>query len=174
LDLYIDDDRNYCIAIFDDDDLEMAIGRRGVNINLASNVTGYKIDAFGKNEYEQKQAEQNTLLSDIENVPVRSIKPLKENDILSISDLMNSSEEKLLDIKGISEKSLEKIYDAIQMFVEQNEKQKAEEELIDEEGNESLAREESVEDEAEETSNEEAKEESVENENNEDLDKVEL
>ena len=157
LDLYIDDDRNYCIAIFDDDDLEMAIGRRGVNINLASNVTGYKIDAFGKNEYEQKQAEQNTLLSDIENIPVRSIKPLKENGILSISDLMNSSEEKLLDIKGISEKSLEKIYDAIQMFVEQNQKQKTEEELIDEEVDESLA-----------------KDESVEDENNENLDKVEL
>ena len=174
LDLYIDDDRNYCIAIFDDDDLEMAIGRRGVNINLASNVTGYKIDAFGKNEYEQKQAEQNTLLSDIENVPVRSIKPLKENDILSISDLMNSSEEKLLDIKGISEKSLEKIYDAIQMFIEQTQKEKTEEELIDEEVEESLVKEESVEDEAEEAPTEEVKEESVEDENNENLDKVEL
>jgi len=169
LDLYIDDDRNYCIAIFDDDDLEMAIGRRGVNINLASNVTGYKIDAFGKHEYEQKQAEQNTLLSDLENVPARSIKPLKENNILSISDLMNSSEEKLLDIKGISEKSLEKIYDAIQMFIEQNQNQKTEEELIDEEFDESLTK-----DESEEAPTEKVKEESVEDESNENLDKVEL
>ena len=39
LDLYIDDDRKYCIAIFDDDDLELAIGRGGVNVNLASSVT---------------------------------------------------------------------------------------------------------------------------------------
>ena len=63
LNLYIDDDRNYCIAIFEDDELEMAIGRRGVNVNLASKVTGYKIDAFGKEEYDRKQAEQETLLS---------------------------------------------------------------------------------------------------------------
>ena len=52
LDLYIDDDRKYCIAIFDDDDLELAIGRGGVNVNLASTVTDYRIDAFGKKEYE--------------------------------------------------------------------------------------------------------------------------
>ena len=48
LDLYIDDDRKYCIAIFDDDDLELAIGRGGVNVNLASTVTEFRIDAFGK------------------------------------------------------------------------------------------------------------------------------
>ena len=120
LNLYIDDDRNYCIAIFEDDELEMAIGRRGVNVNLASKVTGYKIDAFGKEEYDRKQAEQETLLSDLDNFPKRSIKPLEENDINTISDLMNSDEEKLVEIKGITEKSLEKMYDSIQSFIEKN------------------------------------------------------
>ena len=48
LDLYIDDDRSYCIAIFDDDDLELAIGRAGVNVNLAANVTNYKWGGKGK------------------------------------------------------------------------------------------------------------------------------
>ncbi len=120
LNLYIDDDRNYCIAIFEDDELEMAIGRRGVNINLASKVTGYKIDAFGKEEYDRKQAEQETLLSDLDNFPKRSIKPLEEYDINTISDLMNSDEEKLVEMKGITEKSLEKMYDSIQSFIEKN------------------------------------------------------
>ena len=87
LDLYIDDDRKYCIAIFDDDDLELAIGRGGVNVNLASTVTEYRIDAFGKNEYENKQIEQETLLSDIKNMPKRPIKPLEENNIKTVSDL---------------------------------------------------------------------------------------
>lgn len=54
LDLYIDDDRKYCVAIFDDDELEYAIGRGGMNINLAADVTQYRIDAFGKKEYDRK------------------------------------------------------------------------------------------------------------------------
>ena len=128
LDLYIDDDRKYCIAIFDDDDLELAIGRGGVNVNLASKVTEYRIDAFGKKEYERKQVEQETLLSEIDKMPKRAIKPLEENEIKTVSELLNSDEEKLLEIKGISEVSLEKIYDAVQTFVEKNESKESDEE----------------------------------------------
>ena len=128
LDLYIDDDRKYCIAIFDDDDLELAIGRGGVNVNLASKVTEYRIDAFGKKEYERKQVEQETLLSEIDKMPKRAIKPLEENEIKTVSELLNSDEEKLLEIKGISEASLEKIYDAVQTFVEKNESKESDEE----------------------------------------------
>ena len=128
LDLYIDDDRKYCIAIFDDDDLELAIGRGGVNVNLASKVTEYRIDAFGKKEYERKQVEQETLLSEIDKMPKRAIKPLEENEIKTVSELLNSDEERLLEIKGISETSLEKIYDAVQTFVEKNESKESDEE----------------------------------------------
>ncbi len=120
LDLYIDDDRKYCIAIFDDDDLELAIGRGGVNVNLAAKLTEYRIDAFGKKEYERKQIEQETLLADIDGMPARAVKPLGESGVSSVSDLLNSDEDTLLEIKGISEKSLEKIYDAVQNFVEAN------------------------------------------------------
>ena len=154
LNLYIDDDRNYCIAIFEDDELEMAIGRRGVNVNLASKVTGYKIDAFGKEEYDRKQAEQETLLSDLDNFPKRSIKPLEENDINTISDLMNSDEEKLVEIKGITEKSLEKMYDSIQSFIEKNQ-ESSDEVAVEEEKEESVADEPNVDEVAVEEENEE-------------------
>ena len=132
LDLYIDDDRKYCIAIFDDDDLELAIGRGGVNVNLASTVTEYRIDAFGKREYESKQNEQETLLSDIKNMPKRPIKPLAENEIKTVSDLLNSDEEKLVEIKGVTESSLEKVYDAVQVFVEENQSRESTEDQIEE------------------------------------------
>ena len=96
LDLYLDDDRKYCIAIFDDDDLEFAIGRGGVNVNLAANVTEYRIDAFGKKEYERKRIEQETPLADIPDMPARAVKPLKEKGITTISELLNAEEEKLI------------------------------------------------------------------------------
>ena len=120
LDLYIDDDMSYCIAIFDDDELELAIGRAGVNVNLAANVTNYKIDAFGKKEYERKQVEQETELSTINSVNVDSIKSLNENSIITVSDLLNTSEDSLLEINGIDEVKLEEIYDNVQKFIEEN------------------------------------------------------
>lgn len=120
LDLYIDDDMSYCIAIFDDDELELAIGRAGVNVNLAANVTNYKIDAFGKKEYERKQVEQETELSTINSVNVDSINTLNENSIITVSDLLNTSEDSLLEIKGIDEVKLEEIYDNVQKFIEKN------------------------------------------------------
>ncbi|GIT12260.1 MAG: hypothetical protein CM1200mP33_4460 [Chloroflexota bacterium] len=59
LDLYIDDDRNYCIAIFDDDDLEMAIGRRGVNVNLAQILIFVKTWKKNKKFFELKNMSKN-------------------------------------------------------------------------------------------------------------------
>ena len=140
--MYIDDDRKYCIAIFDDDELEFAIGRGGVNINLASNVTEYRIDAFGKNEYERKNAEQEKLLADIPSMPPRAVNPLAKSGISTVSELLNSDEEKLLEIKGIAATTLEKIYDAVQSFVEKNQNETSEEEVSlesDSEENENLS-----------------------------------
>ena len=125
LDLYIDDDMSYCIAIFDDDELELAIGRAGVNVNLAANVTNYKIDAFGKKEYERKQIEQETELSTINSFDVDIIKVLNENSVITVSDLLNSSEDSLLEIKDIDELILEKIYDNVQKFIEENQVDKS-------------------------------------------------
>ena len=142
LDLYIDDDRKYCIAIFDDDELEFAIGKGGVNINLASNVTEYRIDAFGKNEYERKNEEQEKLLADIPSMPARAVNPLAESGISTVSELLNADEEKLLEIKGIAATTLEKIYDAVQSFVEENQNETPEEDVSlksDSEENENLS-----------------------------------
>ena len=134
LDLYIDDDRKYCVAIFDDDELEYAIGRGGMNINLAADVTQYRIDAFGKKEYDRKNMEQETLLADIPDMPTRAVKPLADSNISTVSELLNSEEEKLLEIKGIADTTLEKIYDAVQTFVENNQNvdnEESEEESIE-------------------------------------------
>jgi Transcription elongation factor len=132
LDLYIDDDRSYCIAIFDDDDLELAMGRAGVKVNLAAKVTNYKIDALGKNEYERKQKEQETLLAEIENVNKSMVKGLNDNEVFTVSDLLNSSEESLIDIDKIDEESLEGIYENVQEFIEKNQKLEAEKEANEE------------------------------------------
>jgi N utilization substance protein A len=120
MNLYIDDERKYCEAIFKDDELDLAIGRGGMNIKLASQLIEYRIDAFGEKEYEQRKIEQNTLLVEIPNFPKRAVKGLQEEGVNTISEFQTKNEDRLLEVKGITENVLEKIYDSIQNFIEKN------------------------------------------------------
>lgn len=43
-----------CIAVVRDDSLSLAIGKKGVNVRLAANLTGYKIDVKTESEAEQE------------------------------------------------------------------------------------------------------------------------
>ena len=119
LELHIDDERKYCVAIFNQDELETAIGRGGVNINLASKLTDYKIDAFSPKEYETFLKNQETQLSSIPNFPEKALKGLKEISINNVAVLLAASEKKLLSADGIDEVILEQIYEIVQQNIEE-------------------------------------------------------
>ena len=116
--LYIDEEKEYCIAIFDDESLDFAIGRNGMNINLASKVTGYSIDAYGANQYKRLQDDQNTQLADIDGISVKLSKSLSDSNIVTVNDLMEVEEESLVDISGFSSSDIENIYSLVQTFIE--------------------------------------------------------
>lgn len=129
LDLYIDEEDKYCVAVFNDEDLEFAIGRGGVNINLASRITSYRIDAYGKNEYERNQKQQSTLLSEIDGISNKDVSLLEEASVLTVSDLLDAEEETLIEIKGITSNKIEKIYNSIELFIELDNEEDVEEEV---------------------------------------------
>ena len=118
LQLFIDDDKNYCVALFDDDDLDSAIGRNGMNVNLASKITDYKIDAYGVKQYERIQEDQNTKLLEIEGVDSSAASALDKSGISLVSDLLDSDMDKLLTLSGIDEDLLDSIYEAVQSYIE--------------------------------------------------------
>jgi len=116
--LYIDEEKDYCIAIFEDENLDSAIGRNGMNINLASRVTGYRIDAYGVNQYKRLQDDQNTELIEIDGITGNIAKSLQNSGIRTVSDLMEADEESLLEIKGVASSTIEKVYSSVQQFIE--------------------------------------------------------
>lgn len=120
INLYIDDDRRYCDAIFGDNDLDTAIGKGGVNINLAARVTGYRIDAYGKTEYEKQQNDQNTLLKNIPDFSTDLAQALSKGKINLVSEALNTDEDTLLTIEGVTAEAVELMYDAIQNFIERS------------------------------------------------------
>ncbi len=131
LQLYIDDDKRFCVALFEDDSLDAAIGRNGMNVNLASKITEYKIDAYGVNQYERIQEDQKTPISDIEGVDNKIAKILGESGISLVSDLLDSDMDSLLKFKGIDEQALDSIYESVQNYVERKIEPEEEEDEID-------------------------------------------
>ena len=119
--LYIDEDKEYCIAIFEDENLDSAIGRSGMNINLASRLTGYRIDAYGVNQYKRLQDDQNTLLTEVDGITKKIGKSLLDANIKTVLDLMEADEESLLEITGIATSTVEQIYSSVQQFIEREE-----------------------------------------------------
>ena len=117
IDLYIDDDRKYCVAIFNDDELDTAIGKGGMNINLASKLVDYRIDAYGKTEYEKQQKEQNTLISDLPDLSSDIVDSLKKLGVYNITGMLAADENKITGPDGISPESLETVYNTIQLFL---------------------------------------------------------
>ncbi len=116
--LLLDDEKKYCVALFEDDSLDAAIGRNGMNINLASKLTEYKIDAYGIQEYDRIQEDQKTILADIDGVNKDFAEALNNNNIIIVSDLLDADMEDLLKIDSISEDDLDDIYEAVQLFIE--------------------------------------------------------
>jgi N utilization substance protein A len=131
LQLYIDDEKRYCVALFEDDSLDAAIGRNGMNVNLASKITEYKIDAYGVQQYERIQDDQKTPISDIEGVDNKFAKILEESGISLVSDLLDSDMDSLLNLNGIDEQALDSIYESVQNYVERKIEPEKEEDEID-------------------------------------------
>ena len=132
LDLYIDEEDNYCIALFNDEELEFAIGRGGVNINLASRITNYRIDAFGKKEYDRNQKQQVTPLAEIPGFAPAKVELFNEGGIVIVSDLLNANEEEILSINGMGEKTLEDAYSLVAAFIEEDNTEVSEEVNVEE------------------------------------------
>jgi len=106
INLYIDEDRPYAVAVFEDEELAIAIGKGGQNISLASAVSGYTIDAVKKSDYETKDA---IYLDEVKGITKGQLAVLMDNDIKTTEDFLNTDNESLLSLKGFGIKTIEKI-----------------------------------------------------------------
>jgi N utilization substance protein A len=109
LNLFLDEEKPYAVMVFDDDELAIAIGRNGQNISLASDVTGYIIDAISKSDYNKQHGivDENDL-STIKGFSAKLLEILNENEISTCDDFLEKKDQ-ILDLKGFGEKSYEKL-----------------------------------------------------------------
>ena len=121
INLYIDEDRPYVVAVFEDEELPIAIGRNGQNIKLASSVTEYTIDAVKKSEYEGT-TEDTLYLDEIEGISSRHIETLGKSEIHTSEDFLNTEREDILNLKGFGAKTVDKLTGLIMEAVSKQQK----------------------------------------------------
>ena len=120
INLYIDQERPYVVAVFEDEELPIAIGRNGQNIKLASIVTGYTIDGVKKTEYEGVQ-EETLYLDEIKGISKKYIEVLAKSEIYTSEEFLDTDQADILTLKGFGEKTVEKITTLILEAIKENE-----------------------------------------------------
>ena len=100
------------LAIVEDDQLSLAIGREGQNVRLASKLTGWKIDLGSVKEIERRDRLEQRLqmdIADMYGVTPKIAQKLRGIGILTVQKLFKTPLEELLELEGIGPKTAEKL-----------------------------------------------------------------
>ncbi len=103
----MDEDANRMEVVIPDDQLSLAIGRRGQNVRLASQLTGWFVDILTEAEESEKRQEEFSERSkifiealDIDDVIAHL---MVSEGFITISDIAEASVEELMSIEGFDE-----------------------------------------------------------------------
>ena len=113
----VDDDDKSAKVVVPDDQLSLAIGRRGQNVRLAAKLTGWNIDIRSQSEAGTEAKEsiaksifKSTPLTDLKGVGAKIAEKLESGGFSSVEDVANASVESLAEVSGIGAKTAEKLY----------------------------------------------------------------
>ena len=148
--IIMDNDKRQALAIVEDSQFSLAIGRQGQNVRLANRLCDWNIDVktieqaeemdlsavstvqnarnlFSDNE---ESYDEITTVAELPGVDAEVAKLLKDNGIEEIQDFVEAYDNKSINIEGVSQEALDKINALITEnveFVEEDEEEKAEE-----------------------------------------------
>lgn len=114
-------------VIVPDDQLSLAIGKRGQNVRLASKLTNWRIDVKNETRYgRQKQAGYQLLLR-IDGLTEELADRIYEAGITSLQDFIDASVTELEDLTRLSETAITEMQGLAKSFLESNAVPNAEE-----------------------------------------------
>jgi N utilization substance protein A len=115
---YIDEDNRNMEIVVEDDQLSLAIGKRGQNVRLASKLTGYRIDIKSESRMEQISEEIIGGLRGIPHVGEVIARILYNEGFVSVKEIAESGVEELARLSGIGIKKAQKIVMAAREMAE--------------------------------------------------------
>ncbi|MBI4764068.1 MAG: transcription termination/antitermination protein NusA [Deltaproteobacteria bacterium] len=104
-------------VVVPDEQLSLAIGKRGQNVRLASRLTGWKIDVKSESKYTKSMRDGYQSLLQITGVGEATADSLYKGGFGSAKEVAESNIDELTQISGITSKKAEKLLDAANEFL---------------------------------------------------------
>ncbi len=103
-----------CEVIVDEDQLSLAIGKKGQNVRLSSRLTGWKIDIFREGEVLKGVKGAVAVLGELPGVGEKMARNLVEAGFTDLSIIAISEPGDLMEVEGVGKKTAEELIKAAQ------------------------------------------------------------
>ena len=124
--IIIDDEGHNMEVVVPDDQLSLAIGKKGQNVRLASRLAGWRIDVRSESEADEETRRARISLGAVPGISDMVAELLYQSGFKSAEELAEADLETILDVDGIGPEKAEVIYKASREYVA--EKRRKEEE----------------------------------------------
>ena len=108
----VDEDNRSMEVVVQDDQLSLAIGKRGQNVRLASRLSGWRLDVNSESNYNQTLKDGYKSLLELPGVGEKRATDLYEEGFRSSRDVADATVADLVVVDGISEKGAEKLIES--------------------------------------------------------------
>ena len=125
--ILLDDDAHSMEVIVPDEQLSLAIGRKGQNVRLASRLTGWGIDARSESEAEEESRMARQSLSAIPGVSEVMAELLYQSGFKSAEDVTEAEPSVITEVTGVELEKAAAILDAAARHVEEEREREARE-----------------------------------------------
>jgi N utilization substance protein A len=115
-------------VVVPDDQLSLAIGKKGQNVRLAAKLTGWNLDVISESRYNQALKKGFESLLSLEHVDLKLATDLYDKGYGSAFELANADEESLLKIEGMTPEKARLIIEEAKEYVAKKEQEASESE----------------------------------------------
>jgi N utilization substance protein A len=105
----VDEDERYIEVIVPDDQLSLAIGRKGVNVRLAAQLSGWKIDIKSETNIKEIKEKAKEAFTGFNSITIKTAELLYGYGIKSIKELAESPMDILIKIPGFDENNAKQL-----------------------------------------------------------------
>ena len=125
LKVVLDEDQNKIEVVVSEEHLSLAIGRRGQNVKLATELTGWEIDILTESEESSKRQEDFILKSNlfVESLDVDETlaQLLVSEGFGSVDEILDTDKSELLSIEGFEKEIVDELIDRSKKFITEKE-----------------------------------------------------
>ncbi|MFQ5665509.1 MAG: transcription termination factor NusA [Candidatus Binatia bacterium] len=116
--IVMDEDDRSMEVIVPDDQLSLAIGRKGQNVRLASRLTGFKLDARSESEADEEARQARASLTGVPGIGDVAAELLYQNGFKSAEEVAQADEQAIAEIEGLGPERAGSILKAVRAHVE--------------------------------------------------------